>query len=128
MKSFKTWTVWRMYPRSLFNAIRSVETGGEPDPSSAIGMHNELGPYQISEAYWRDAISHRPELGGTYQMVRNQYYAEWVMMAYWDRYAPNFCPEVLSRIHNGGPYGHTSVKTNNYWLRVKEILDANNDI
>ena len=128
MNSSKTWTVWNILPRKLFDAIRSVETGGHPDPENAEGADGELGPYQITEQYWIDALEHRPELGGTYDMVRNQYYAEWVMMAYWDRWATSYTFEVLARQHNGGPWGHTSVATNKYWKLIKERLDASDDI
>lgn len=117
-----------MYPRSLFNAIRVVETGGHPDPEHAAGDAGEYGPYQITPEYWMDAINHKPEIGGSYKDVSNQYYAEWIMMSYWDKWSPNYNTETLCRIHNGGPYGHTSTKTNKYWKRIKEVLNANNNI
>ena len=117
-----------MYPRTLFDAIRQVETGGHPTPSTAVGEAGEYGPYQITPEYWMDAITHRPEIGGTYKQVSNQYYAEWIMMAYWDKWSPDFNPETLARIHNGGPYGHTSIKTDRYMKKIKEVLDANNNI
>ena len=112
-----------IYPRSLFNAIREVETGGHPDPNNAEGDGGKsLGAYQISHAYWYDALEKHPAIGGTYEDVRNPFYAEWVMLAYWDRFAPDETYETLSRIHNGGPMGYIRRSTNNYWKKVQRCL------
>jgi len=110
------------YPRRLFNAIRFVETGGEEDPSAANGLAGEIGPYQITEQYYIDAIEEHPELGGTFEDCRNQYYAEWVMMAYWSRYSKGDSFEELSKLHNGGPNGPAMMTCENYWQRVQEAL------
>lgn len=116
-------TLLKIYPRSLFNAIREVETGGHPDPNNAEGDGGKsLGAYQISHAYWYDALEKHPAIGGTYEDVRNPFYAEWVMLAYWDRFAPDETYETLSRIHNGGPMGYIRRSTNNYWKKVQRCL------
>jgi len=116
-------TLLEIYPRSLFNAIREVETGGHPDPNNAEGDRGKsLGSYQISNDYWFDALEKHPEIGGTYEDVRNPYYAEMVMLAYWDRYAPDDTPETLCRIHNGGPLGYIRAATEPYWKRVQRCL------
>ena len=115
--------IMELWPRSLFDAIRQVETGGHPDPTNAEGDGGaSLGPYQISHAYWYDALQKHPEIGGTYEDVRNPMYAEWVLLAYWDRYAPDDTYETLARIHNGGPHGYIRAATNGYWKRVQEWL------
>lgn len=116
--------MWMMEPKYLFEAIRMVETGGEFDPANAVGDNGlSLGPYQISEAYWIDAVEHCPEIGGSYNNVRDARYAERIMMAYWDRYAPDETWETLARIHNGGPQG-LRASTDRYWRKVSKELET----
>ena len=98
-----------------------VEAGDNPQ---AIGEDGEIGAYQITPAYWVDAIEHAPQLGGYYTNVRDTWYAEWVMIAYWERYAPNTRLETLARIHNGGPDGHLKESTRGYWKKVFEELES----
>ena len=111
---------------ALFHAIRVVESGGHRDPRHAVGDGGRaLGPYQIHYRYWKDAVEHDPTLYGTeYEGVRDQRYAEQVMLAYWDRYAPDWKPETLARIHNGGPSGHQENRTLGYWRKVHSALTA----
>ena len=118
--------MYMQYPRSLFEAIRQVETGGEKNPAEAVGDGGlSIGPYQISKAYWQDAIMHHPEIGGSYQDCKKQHYSEWIMMSYWDRYAKPDCSlETLARIHNGGPKGHTKKATLKYWNKVEALLGS----
>ncbi len=112
--------MWMLPPTSLFNAIRKVETGGEDDPYNAVGDGGlSIGPYQISEAYWKDAVAHVPDIGGVYEDVRVSEYAELIMLAYWDRYSPDDDYETLARIHNGGPRGHRKASTDMYWEKVQ---------
>ena len=109
--------------RALFDAIRQVESGGAADPGSLLGDSGaSLGPYQIQRRAWIDAMKYDPSIGGTYQDCRNQAYAERVMVAYWSRYAPDWKPETLARIHNGGPAGHRRKATAGYWLKVQRRL------
>jgi len=114
--------VFKKYPRVLFRAIREVETGGCKKPSEAVGEAGELGPYQISPAYFVDAKEYVPELNGEYKDVRCPYYAELIMMAYWERYAPNDKLETLARIHNGGPDGLWKKSTDVYWSKVRDVI------
>ena len=115
--------IFQLWPRSLFDAIRQVETGGEADPRMAEGDGGRaIGPYQISHSYWYDAIRAHPEISGTYEDVREAHYAELIMLAYWDRYAPDDTYETLSRIHNGGPLGHLRDATQDYWRKVQAWL------
>ena len=108
----------------LFEAIRLVETGAHEDPTNAVGAAGELGPYQITRAYWQDALEHMPNIGGCYDDVRDDLYAESIMMAYWARYAPDRRPETLARIHNGGPHGPRKPATERYWNRVRGVLQT----
>lgn len=77
-----------------------------------------MGAYQITPAYWVDATEHNPQLGGCFLNVKDPWYAEWVMISYWERYAPNTKLETLARIHNGGPNGHVKESTKDYWRKV----------
>lgn len=108
--------------QSLFAAIRSVETGGQPNGGrDAIGAAGELGPYQIKREYWLDA-----QVPGSFEQVRDRAYAERVILAYWVRYCPtalrNLDFQTLARVHNGGPKGHTKAATIPYWQRVQARL------
>lgn len=110
-------------PRPILDAIRQKETGGEADPANAIGDGGKaIGPYQIHRVYWQDAIEHAPEIGGTYADCRDAAYAERIILAYWERYAPAYDYETLARIHNGGPKGHRRRGTLPYWQGVERNL------
>lgn len=109
--------------RPLLNAIREVESGGDP---RRVGDHGRsLGPYQIQRPYWRDS-----GVPGNYDQVRNTAYAERVVLAYWRKHAVAraSCPwsgssfERLARIHNGGPTGDHKSATLPYWQKVKRKL------
>lgn len=114
------------WPRAeILDAIRYVESGGRERPPDGDGGL-AIGPYQIHEVYWLDALSFRPELGGSYQDCRNRAYAERVLAAYMQKYAADAWAsgdaERIARVHNGGPKGHTNPKTDGYWRRVRERL------
>ena len=109
----------------VLHAIRVVETGDRSDPPDGDGGL-AIGPYQIHEVYWRDALAHDPGLGGTYQDCRDRAYAERVVHAYMTRYVPEAWAlgdaEVIARTHNGGPLGMEKVSTEAYWQRVLQVL------
>jgi prepilin-type N-terminal cleavage/methylation domain-containing protein len=112
-------------PQALFDAIREVETGGEPDGGiGAVGDRGKsIGPYQIGELYWTDAVEHRPSIGGEWQDCAESYhYSEQIMLAYWDRWGAE-TNEEKARMHNGGPGGMQKDVTLEYWNRVKARLD-----
>lgn len=109
--------------RRLLDSIRQVESGHLADPARAVGDSGKaIGPYQIWRTYWADAVAYDPSIGGTYEDCRCNAYAERIVIAYWSRYAPDWKPETLARIHNGGPRGHKSSKTLKYWQRVSAQL------
>ncbi len=106
----------------LFDAIRSVESGGVANSHEAVGDGGRsIGPYQISRAYWKDS-----GIPGSWDDCRNRGYSESVMLAYWQRYCPDalLLPdfETLARIHNGGPTGQLKQSTIQYWQRVRARL------
>ena len=104
-------------------AVREVESGGSPDGGrTAHGDGGRaLGPYQIHRAYWQDA-----RLPGRYEDCRDPAYARRVVEAYWRRWCPRALAqvdaEVLARVHNGGPQGHTKAGTRAFWIKVERSL------
>ena len=108
----------------LFQAIRQVETGSEPNGGrDSVGDGGRsIGPYQIGKAYWLDS-----GVKGQWEDVRDKAYAERVMIAYWKKYVPAALAandyEVLARVHNGGLRGHKKQATIKYWNKVRALLD-----
>jgi hypothetical protein len=104
-------------------ALREVESGGTADGGrSARGDRGSaLGPYQIHQPYWQDA-----RVPGRYEDCADAAYSRRVVLAYWSRWCPralaNVDAEVLARVHNGGPQGHTKLGTRPYWARVERAL------
>lgn len=116
----------QVWPReAILTALRMVESSGQLTPTDGDGGL-AIGPYQIHELYWRDAVRFRPELGGTYQDCRDRAYAEAVIDAYMRKWAADAWEkgyaERIARIHNGGPLGAKKSATNEYWRRVRERL------
>lgn len=115
-----------LWPRpAILHAIRLVESSGRDDaPDGDGGL--AIGPFQIHEVYWRDAIAFDPSLGGDYQRCRQRRYAERVVDAYMRRHATHAWSvgdaEVIARVHNGGPHGANKAATLGYWQRVRARL------
>lgn len=127
----KTYT-WRQ----LLDAIRVVETGGEPnDGIGAVGDGGRaLGPYQIWSAYHTDAAGRDKTLSSHASCKDSKSYSERVVRAYMDRYSRAEllrleggtgsladC-ERVARIHNGGPRGYRKQATEAYWIKIKARL------
>ncbi len=112
---------------AILAAIRFVESSDRPNPPDGDGGR-AIGPYQIHNVYWRDAIEHDPTLGGTYQDCRDRGYAERVIDAYMRRWAAEAWrdgdAETVARVHNGGPTGAQKTATDGYWERVLARLTA----
>jgi len=114
------------YPRGvILAALRQVETSGrENSPDGDGGL--AIGPYQIHEAYWRDAVEFAPAIGGGYQDCRQREYAEKIIEAFMTRWVPRPWAEgdaeVIARVHNGGPTGFRNEATLGYWRRVRRYL------
>lgn len=85
----------------LFAAIMAIEGWRGP---GTVGSAGEVGPYQITKAYWQDS-----GIDGKHADCESKEYSEKVMLAYWKRY----CPEalrtrdlaVLASVHHWGPKG-----------------------
>lgn len=114
------------WPREqILAAIRAVESGNRDDvPDGDLGK--AIGPYQIHEVYWRDAVVSDPQLGGVYQDCRRRAYAERVLAAYMRKWCADAWQrgeaEVIARVHNGGPGGADKASTLGYWQRVRSRL------
>jgi hypothetical protein len=113
--------------REILDAIRSVESGGHdyaPDGDDG----RSIGPYQISRAYWEDALAFDRTIGGAYEDCRDRAYAERVIAAFMRRHVPAAWrardAEVIARTHNGGPGGASEAATLPYWERVRAALAA----
>lgn len=107
----------------LLDAIAIVESNNNPNAVGDSG--NALGAYQIWNVYWQDAVEYDPSIGGSYNQVKNPEYARKIIIAYWSRYGAsvNYSLEGLARIHNGGPTGYRKESTVQYWEKVKEVLN-----
>jgi hypothetical protein len=114
------------WPREqILAAIRFVESSDRDDVADGDGG-KAIGVYQIHEAYWRDAVRAEPSLGGSYQDCRRRAYAERVVAAYMQKWAPAAWAagdaETIARVHNGGPEGARKESTQRYWERVRAAL------
>jgi hypothetical protein len=120
--------------RGLLDAIRIKESGHLGDGLGAVGDNGKaLGPYQIWEVYWIDAVEKDPSLGenNVYGDVKfDKDYSEKIIFAYWSRYATEerigrgVTDEDRARIHNGGPNGYKKDSTISYWNSVKSIIES----
>lgn len=116
----------RCWPQQqILDAIRFVESGDRERPPDGDGG-KAIGPYQIHEVYWRDAVRTDPSLGGSYQDCRQRAYAERVIEAYMRHYAAaawsDGDAQTVARVHNGGPQGPTKNGTLGYWQKVRARL------
>ena len=112
----------------VLEAICQVESNCD---SNAIGDAGDaIGPFQIHQAYWYDAIEFSNDLyltTGGYHDCFDYEYAYLIVLEYMNRYASDALnpvdAEKIARIHNGGPKGHKKQSTQKYWQKVKSILN-----
>ena len=93
-----------------------------------------IGPYQIMESYYNDAVQFNPSLRSSGRTYRNLMgpgsfaYSEQVMQSYMDRYATarrlghEPTDQDIARIYNGGPNGYRRRNTLAYWVKVQQHL------
>ncbi len=103
----------------LFAAIREVESGGEDTASGDFG--ESLGPYQISRAYWSDAVEYGGVDWSYDDLVWSRRHCRQIMLWYWTRYGAR-TDEERARMHVAGPYGPQKDSTLPYWLKVRTLL------
>lgn len=105
----------------LVQAIRFVESSNLPDHRVPRGKAGEIGPLQITEAYWIDS-----GVQGTWHDCQTLDYSLKVIFAYWHRYCPQALEsgdlQTLARIHNGGPRGHRKTATLTYWRKIQSAM------
>jgi len=99
--------------RSLFDAIRLVESGGD-DRAVGDGGRSR-GPYQCGRAAWADGGGNPVDYD---RLVWDRAACEAVMIGYWRRYGAT-TDEARARLWNGGPNWRTKPATAEYWRRVK---------
>lgn len=107
---------------SLINAIHQVETGEKLGPIR--GKHGELGPFQITKAYWIDS-----KVKGNFSQCSDYDYSVRVVEAYFNKYGRDYLTkkdyEALARLHNSGPdWKKKTPKTDNYWLLIKKQING----
>ena len=119
--SFKTETP-EYTMADFYQAVAQVESGGD---DLAVGSHAEIGRYQITEGYWKDAIEYA-NIGGSYDNCFLPSYSKVVMESYFRRYANKDWHDNnyynLARIHNGGPRGKSKNHTKAYADKVMEAM------
>ena len=107
------------------DAIAWVESGGNISTNVVGDGGKALGPYQIHQVYWIDAMTHDSTIGGTYSNVVDYEYARKIVLAYWDRYGNRvgYDPISLARMHNAGPRANNPERislTENYIRKLRE--------
>ena len=109
----------------LLDAICKVESNCD---NTKVGDNGDsIGGYQIQYAYWLDATEFS-NIGGEYEDVLDNEYAQKIILAYWDRYATKNrlghepTDEDRARIHNGGPNGYKKSATVKYWNKIQNEL------
>lgn len=128
--------------KKLLDAIQQVESSGKdpdkvPDGDKDHPRGPSIGPFQIMECYWHDAV-HRPTADGEKRVhhgiewkdCRDPDKARVIVVLYWDRYGRKAMTakdnETLARLHNGGPgynKGRAAANTRRYWGCVKAEMD-----
>lgn len=115
--------------RPLLDAICMVESGGK----NLVGDGGKaIGPFQIHKCYWQDAVDFDKSIGGSYKDCGDRAYAEKIVVAYLNRYAPKCATnEELARMHNGGCaiLKRKGTKawdnTTKYWNKVEKQINVN---
>jgi hypothetical protein len=105
------------------SAIHIVETTGRVGVIYGDGRRS-LGPLQISQAAWRDALRFDKSIGGKYSDCKNLEYSTKIMRAYLQSHDPvafrNGDWQTCARLWNSGPAWYTKVHlTNKYWAAVR---------
>lgn len=115
---------------ALLDAIRVVESSGRCSGAVKDGDGGRsIGVYQISRAYWLDAVKFDPRLARKpYAACRTDAaYAREVVRAYLTRYGAGKSDSQMARIHNGGPRGDRKKATVGYAGKVERAKKANGD-
>ena len=107
-------------------AVHQVETAGKT--GVILGdSRRSLGPLQISQAAWHDAVKFDPSIGGKYSDCKHLSYSIKVLRAYLTRHDPDAVEradwEACARLWNSGPTWYLKTRlTNSYWAQVRSHL------
>jgi hypothetical protein len=108
----------------FYQAIAEVESNNNDQAHGSVG---EIGRYQITEAYWQDAVEFTG-IGGEFHSCFLKGYSELIMEAYFRRYAYTAFKAgdyyALARIHHGGWNGMNREHTKAYADRVVALMEA----
>jgi len=108
--------------RSVFDAICMVESGGD-DYAVGDGGRSR-GPAQCGKLAWQDAI----EWGGVdwdYDtFVWSREHCRWIFEWYCQRWGAVTAEEKARCWNNGPRWRRKYVKTDGYWRRVRNLMEA----
>jgi len=111
----------------FFRALAAVESGGSQYPNETLD--GRLGPYRISYEYWKEAMSHDDQIGGTFDDCRAEMYSRKVVNAYLNKHVPsaveNKTYEILAKTHKFGPFWKSQpFESDEYWNNFKKHLTS----
>lgn len=124
---------------NLLKAICQVESNGKVnakgDYSRKLKEYRAIGAFQLWKVYVDDVnnilknsgckkrykYSDRYNYRKSYEMT--VLYLNHYGNVYEKKTGKKATPEILARIHNGGPKGYEKVATLEYWNKVKKILE-----
>ena len=117
----------------LLPLLIQIESSGNDKAIGDKGLAR--GCLQIHRGYWQDGCE-RLKVDwnyeeGSFDRVKSIKVAYAYLVRYGKAYekltGKKATPEVLARIHNGGPLGWKKDATKKYWLKVKKLLDNKDD-
>lgn len=108
-------------PKNLLHAINMVEASGRTNNVPAGDHGKAIGPFQIHEKYWQDAVGYDKSIGGSYRNCQDYAYSVKVVTAYCNKYAKEAVASGDLRVlalthHSAFSYDEK------YWLKVKKFL------
>lgn len=106
---------------AIIRAISTVESGN--NPSAFNSGENAKGLLQI-----RPIMVKEINLYTNYRFTHRECWDSIVSIeaftAYQDQFNPDWEPEKAAKLWNGGRSGENKPQTQQYWERVKEVLEA----
>jgi hypothetical protein len=110
----------------LETAIQQVETGGERNPSVAVGDHGlAKGWLQIHPSYYTDALEwanrHGKSLPSYEATCKDKASSEACMAYYWARYGAKD-NKSKALLHHYGPNWRKLGDPDSYWAKVQKAM------
>lgn len=120
---------------ALLEAMNKVEASGRKTKVPPGDGGTRIGPLQISQVYFDEAIEwlNKNGIGLTVREFTYQWegchtwtFSKMIVWAYMNRWARKALMEGdwerIARVHNGGPNGWKKKATLAYWEKVKDAL------